>query len=459
MTTPEGHRIGAGGAAARAARPLRWIPEGEPTASGAACLAMILELYGVAGAHRARAEVVGASARDLLDGALRLGLPGVAVHVDREDVGALPRGTIVHWEDRFVVLAGGTEGGVTILDPARGERAVSAADAARAFSGVALVFEPSLIDDVEADAPARLAMTDAQRRAFDRDGFFVVEGFLSPAELEELTSAVDAVAGRARRARTLADSEPVTVRNALAHHDALLNWVDHPKLLPIVVDAIGWNIQVRTTHVDHRPPYPRGWETTALGSGDRLGTVGGFRSLALHADFAQSFIFGATSLDERLPFMEIKVGFFLSDMTSPRAGALAVVPGSHLRRTSELRRGIDDAEIRELRVPAGTMLLFRTSVWHAVTPNLSDQVRKVFYIGYQHRFLRPTDYVRQEPALVERSAPIRRQLLGEMGTGRSPLGPDPEFHPSSQYWLPRDDDDVPLRQWAEAALAAREGER
>ena len=425
--------------------------------SGRACLAAILELHGkTEAAARARIEMEGESALAILDHARRLGLPGVAVRLERRDVGALPPGSILFWDQRFVVLKDTGEHTVTIVEPPSEAHEVSLANAEHAFSGVALVFDAEVVAEVESSTSPLLAMTRAQRDAFDRDGFFVVEDFLTAAELEDLVRAVDVVAERARTAHGKSASTPVTIRNALSHHEEVLRWIDHPKLLPFIVDAIGWNIQVRTTHIDHRPPYPPDWEHTHLVEGRNLGTVGAYRSLALHADFAQSFLFGATSLDGRLPFMEIKVGFFLSDTTLPGSGALALVPGSHLRPISELQGGLRDDEIVEFRVRAGTMLLFRTSVWHAVTPNVSDLVRKVLYIGYQHRFLRPTDYVHQDAALVERSSPIRRQLLGEMGTLGSPVGSDVEFHPSSQFWLTHNDDDVPLKAWAEAQRALRQ---
>jgi hypothetical protein len=84
--------------------------------------------------------------------------------------------------------------------------------------------------------------------------------------------------------------------------------------------------------------------------------------------------------------------------------------------------------------------------------NLSNTVRKVFYTGYHYRWLRPTDYVEQDPELIARSSPIRRQLLGALATGSNPLGRNPDTEPSSQYWLTRNWDDVPLKAWAEARL-------
>jgi hypothetical protein len=66
--------------------------------------------------------------------------------------------------------------------------------------------------------------------------------------------------------------------------------------------------------------------------------------------------------------------------------------------------------------------------------------------------MRPTDYDRQDPALIARSSPIRRQLLGAMATGGSLMAGsrDPAWEPASQEWIPRNWDDVPLKAWAEA---------
>ena len=43
------------------------------------------------------------------------------------------------------------------------------------------------------------------------------------------------------------------------------------------------------------------------------------------------------------------------------------------------------------------------------------------------------DYVEQDPELVARSSPIRRQLLGTLATGNNSLGENP-WHPASQYY-------------------------
>jgi len=300
-----------------------------------------------------------------------------------------------------------------------------------------------------------LVMTDQQRQDFEERGFILLENFFEPTEFESLLLAIDDVAAQIRAEKGLSEQDPFALRNALTHHEAFLDLIDHPRMLPLVVDAIGWNIQIRTTHLDYRPPYPEGLEAGALGTGKGADHAAGYKNLVWHPDLAGPYLFEAPSLDGLLPFMEIKVGYYLSDLTEPNSGAICLVPGSHRRKPQELR----DMDFRvpaeqyiELNVPPNTALLWRTQVWHCVTPNMSTKVRKVFYVGYHYRWLRPTDYLQQDPALIARSSPIRRQLLGALSPEGDPLGNDPSCEPSSRYWLIKEWDDVPLKAWAEERL-------
>ena len=101
-----------------------------------------------------------------------------------------------------------------------------------------------------------LAMTTQQSKDFDEKGFVVLEEFFNQTEIDRLLQAIDEVGDRIRAEKGLGPDDPFAVRNALSHHEAFLDLIDHPRILPLVVDAIGWNIQVRTTHLDYRPPYP-----------------------------------------------------------------------------------------------------------------------------------------------------------------------------------------------------------
>ena len=298
-----------------------------------------------------------------------------------------------------------------------------------------------------------LAMTPDQERDFDERGFVVLEDFLTPGELARLSAAADEVVGRIQREKGLGAESHFQVRNALAHHDAFLDLVDHPRILPLVVDAIGWNIQIRTTHLDYRPPYPADLREGEVGVGKGADQEAGYRNVAWHPDLASPELFQAPSLDGRLPFMEIKVFYPLFDMTESDCGNLWLAPGSHIRTPRELTemgRRVPEEQTLELKLRAGSAVLWRTAVWHCVGPNLSDKTRKIIHVGYHYRWLRPTDYIQQDAELLKRCSPIRQQLLGALPSGADPLGEDPEVAPSSQYWLTKKSDDVPLRAWAES---------
>jgi ATP-binding cassette subfamily B protein len=121
------------------------------TECGAAALAMVLGFHGREVSLEQVRDLCGGGrdgidARSLLDAAGPLGLRGRGVKLEVEDLGLLPPGaTILHWElQHFVVLAGlEPDGGAAIVDPAVGRRKVSAQELRRAFSGVALTFEPN----------------------------------------------------------------------------------------------------------------------------------------------------------------------------------------------------------------------------------------------------------------------------------------------------------------------------
>src|SRR5438270_3476974 len=183
----------------------------------------------------------------------------------------------------------------------------------------------------------QLAMTAQQRQSFDEQGFILIENFFSPTEFDRLLKAIDEVAIRVRAEKGLTEADPFALRNALTHHEAFLDLIDNPRILPLVVDAIGWNIQIRTTHLDYRPPYPEGLEPGALGTGGGADQAAGYKNLVWHPDLAGPYLFEAPSLDGRLPFMEIKVGYYLTDLTEKNSGEICLVPGSHKRPPQELR--------------------------------------------------------------------------------------------------------------------------
>ena len=283
-----------------------------------------------------------------------------------------------------------------------------------------------------------LAMTDKQREDLNENGFTVLEKILSKSETDHLDNAMDEVADHMREARGLSPDDSISLRNSVAYHEAILDLLDHPKILPLIVDVIGWNIQNRDSIFDYKMPQPGNTDPNIL-------------SLGWHFDYESQF--AGTTLDGRMPLLDFKVGWYISDHSEPGHSTILFVPGS-FKWTREERTNwqsrLKPEDIYELRVPAGSAMLWRPTLLHGVTPNLSQSARKALYISYTPRWMRPSGYMNQDPALIARSSPIRRQLLGAMGDDRNPLGSDPVAHPVSRYWFTEDEASVPLKAWAEA---------
>ena len=130
-------------------RTIPCIRQMEDADCGAACLAMVLdyfdkhvdlsELRDMTGASRD-----GVTALSIVNAARAYRLRARGVKADIGDLRHVPRGSILHWEfSHFVVFERITHHGARIVDPAHGRRIVSLNELRRAYTGVAIIFEPA----------------------------------------------------------------------------------------------------------------------------------------------------------------------------------------------------------------------------------------------------------------------------------------------------------------------------
>ncbi len=125
------------------------IRQMEDADCGAACLAMVLGYFGKHADLRELRDATGAdrdgvTALSIVNAARAYGLRARGVKADTGDLRHLPRGSILHWEfSHFVVFDRVTRGGIRVVDPAHGRRVVPVNDLRRAYTGVAIICEPS----------------------------------------------------------------------------------------------------------------------------------------------------------------------------------------------------------------------------------------------------------------------------------------------------------------------------
>jgi ectoine hydroxylase len=273
-------------------------------------------------------------------------------------------------------------------------------------------------------APAPVRMTDAQRAAFERDGYIVLPGVLSHGELIRYTAAIDHVYARATRLGEIARDGSLHRLSAVAACPDLAGLMTHPSAFPLVWQTLGWNVHVYHSHLDVHPTVP---------------AAKPFR-FEWHQDGGRQN--REVETDPR-PRLSVKLAFWLSDVSEPGRGNFKVVPGSHLtnRIDGPPRRDVewpDPEGAIEVCAKAGDAVFFDRRIWHARSDNHSAITRKAVFFGYTYRWITRRDEAPAVPAVLAGLTPVQRQLLGVLG-GRSTDAVDGGDHAWGHF-----PDEVPL---------------
>ena len=264
-------------------------------------------------------------------------------------------------------------------------------------------------------------LTDNEDQAFERDGFLSVPDALPAEIVNALNRAIDGII--AKRNEGHATNE-LKILDILGENDIFLELIDWTRTFPKVWGILKWNIHLCNTELKITPPEPR--ETTEINRQLQWSQEGG----RLNRELLEA---------NPLPRISVKVGYFLTDLTETGRGNPCVLPGCHLTRSIQFPSDdISDPDgAMELCVPAGTAVIFDRRLWRARGRNLSDITQRAVFIGYSHRWFHPTVDM-SVSHLMDRSDPIRRQLLGVTTSNLALTTPT--------------DADVPLRDWIQAHL-------
>lgn len=264
-------------------------------------------------------------------------------------------------------------------------------------------------------------LTDNEYRTFERDGFLLIPGALPSHMINGLNRAIDGIIAKRKEKRTTND---LKILDVLGEDDIFLELIDWSRTFPKVWKILKWNI-----HVCHTELQVTSSEPEESSEGDR------------RLDWSQEGGRLNRELLEAhpLPRISVTVGYFLTDLTETGRGNPYVLPGSHLKRSiqapSDGDSNLDGA--KELCMPMGTAVIFDRRLWRAQGRNLSDITYRAVFIGYSYRWFHPTVDM-SVSHLMERSDPIRRQLLGATTSNLALTTPT--------------DADVPLRDWIQAHL-------
>ena len=101
---------------------------------------------------------------------------------------------------------------------------------------------------------------------------------------------------------------------------------------------------------------------------------------------------GYRRLGSPIPLLQLKVGYYLTDMTEEGQGNLCLIPGSHKSTTDPdpevlKRKDLFQGAI-QVCAPAGTAVLFHNALWHSGGPwSKPDGERVILYYAYEHPWM------------------------------------------------------------------------
>ena len=230
-------------------------------------------------------------------------------------------------------------------------------------------------------SPSR-PLSDDDRRTFDNLGYLVLENFLTPDHIARLLAVLGRVipqrrelarTGGAQTGFTIATGEHSTRVFYILDEDPLfLELLDWPPILPYVTGLLNAKPHhcASDAIVDFGADFPdrkSGWHLD--------GHDAGFRNLGWP-----------------IPLLQLKIGYYLTDMRAPGNGNLAVVPGSHkaLHPPSSTELGSHDRlpGMVEVCAPAGSAILFHNAIWHTSSSFAGpDCGRTMLYYAYEHPWM------------------------------------------------------------------------
>jgi ectoine hydroxylase-related dioxygenase (phytanoyl-CoA dioxygenase family) len=244
----------------------------------------------------------------------------------------------------------------------------------------------------------------AQWRSFRQRGILVVENVLSDDEIATYRDAVG-------RVQAGAESRPggfFETQNFVEKDGVFAGLIDHPAHLGLVYDLYGEMLKLQLSELFVRPP-------------------GAARPERWHIDGPRVLPYAAFA--PKAP-LQVKIGYWLSDVREPGMGNLVYLPGSHREQyfdAYDTHETVPGEEV--LCVGRGALTLMDCALWHRTMPNDSATIRVNLYLGYCPSWIPSTDRTMSNPAWLAGLNREQRIIMRSYERAYSHAKPPPEDFP------------------------------
>lgn len=227
------------------------------------------------------------------------------------------------------------------------------------------------------------------KEEFEEQGYIAIPNALSAAQVARLVNAIDSLTARA-------PDKIHNVADIFGRHDAFVELLDLPTVLPTVTELLGTNIWVNHSHFNSNPATEER-DVTTFDNGYGWHRDGG----AIHHD-----------LPWPPPLLALKVGYYLTDLTKPGSGQTYFIRHSH--KTGEKTPGKNELpdSAFPMSVKAGSAVLFDRRLIHSIrSANYSDTRRRAIFVQYAFRWMAANDAMTVKH-ISKKLSPVQRQMLG-----------------------------------------------
>ena len=221
--------------------------------------------------------------------------------------------------------------------------------------------------------------TTSERFFFDNNGYLVLENLLNKSHVEILLDTLYQVIDQRCQAEEIGTTKPGMINingdntrifYILDDDPLFLDMIDLPEIWPYIIGLL--NDKPHHHASDAIVEYgPKG------------------RGMGWHIDGHDE---GYRRLEAPIPFLQLKIGYYLTDMTESGQGNLCVVPGSHKAEYNPDSEDLQKTDLFpgaiQICAPAGTAILFHNALWHSSGPWTKDDGKRIMlYYAYEHPWM------------------------------------------------------------------------
>ena len=233
--------------------------------------------------------------------------------------------------------------------------------------------------------------TADQWETFNKDGIIFIEDAIADEDIRCYIDAIDRVAARHPK---YTPGGYLGMENIVERDPVFADLIDHERHVGYGYDLFGELLKLHQSQFFLRPP-------------------GGKQYNQWHPDGARALPYGVFS--PQLP-LQIKIGYWLTDLPKAKMGNLVVLPGSHRHQYMEGYDTHKSVPGEKIVCPRrGTMTVMHSSIWHRVEANESDVVRYNIFVAYCPSWLTPADRFHSSPEWLETLNREQRIIMRSYG--------------------------------------------